>query len=188
MPLAEYWYNTSYHSALGYSPFQVLYRHSPRHFGISNEVNYHCSELEQWLLERGLLEDVVRHHLHRPQQRMKHQANKHRSEREFVGGDLVYLKLLPCIQSSVAPRSNYKLSFRFYGPFKILDRIGSVAYRLKLPLDCQIHPIVHVSQLKKHIPTSVVLEDDINTVPVDPLKFCNLSVLLHHSWCRRVLL
>lgn len=59
LPLAEYWYNTSYHSALGRTPFEVLYGHPPRHFGISNEIQDHASELDQWLLERNLLQDVI---------------------------------------------------------------------------------------------------------------------------------
>jgi hypothetical protein len=61
---------------------------------------------------------------------MKHQADKGRSERSFEIGDMVYLKLQPHIQSSVAPRSNHKLSFKFFGPFKVLQKVGSVAYKL----------------------------------------------------------
>ena len=63
---------------------------------------------------------------------MKHQADSKRSEREFSVGDMVYLKLQPHIQTSVADRSNYKLSFRYYGPYKVLQQIGDVAYKLDL--------------------------------------------------------
>ena len=76
---------------------------------------------------------------------MKNQADKKRSKREFKIGDMVYLKLQPHIRSSVAFRSNHKLSFRFFGPFKIIARVGVVAYKLDLPQTAQIHPVVHVS-------------------------------------------
>jgi hypothetical protein len=73
--------------------------------------------------------------------RMKHQADKNRAERTFVVNDFVYLKLQPYVQSSVAPRAHHKLLFKYYGPYKILERIGEVAYRLALPTTSRIHPV-----------------------------------------------
>jgi hypothetical protein len=49
------------------------------------------------------------------------------------------------VQSTVASRTHQKLSFKFYGPFKILQRVGRVAYKLDLPSSAKIHPVVRVS-------------------------------------------
>ncbi|XP_066330697.1 uncharacterized protein [Miscanthus floridulus] len=71
-----------------------------------------------------------------------------RSERTFVVGDFVYLKLQPYVQSSLAPQARQKLSFRYFGPYKVIDRIGSVAYKLELPPSSSIHLVFHMSLLK----------------------------------------
>jgi hypothetical protein len=99
---------------------------------------------------------------------MKAQADTKRSEREFQVGDMVYLKLQPHIQSSVASRSNQKLAFKYYGTFKVLHMIGVVAYKLALHDHAKIHPVVHVSQLKKHIAPTEAISTDLSTVCVDP--------------------
>ena len=80
--MAEYWYNTSDHSALGRSPFEVLYGQNPRHFGLSVD-NVEVPGLFDWLHERQLMNALVKQHLLRSKQRMKKQADMKRSERQF---------------------------------------------------------------------------------------------------------
>jgi hypothetical protein len=94
------------------------------------------------------MQNLVKQHLLRAQARMKKQANKGRSERTFAVGDMVFLKLQPYVQSSVSRCSNNKLCFRFFGPFKIIKRIGAIAYQLTLPPSNVVHDVFHVSQLK----------------------------------------
>jgi hypothetical protein len=70
---------------------------------------------------------VIRQHLNIARDRMKHQTNKRQTEHEFAVGDLIYMKLQPYVQASVMPRANQKLSFKYFGPFSVLEWVGSVA-------------------------------------------------------------
>jgi hypothetical protein len=148
LPLAEFWYNTCYHTALGKSPFEVLYGHSPAQAGIGSAEHCTVLDLQQILQSRQNMLQQVRMHLHRAQQRMKKQADKNRTERVFLVGDRVFLKLQPYCQSSLVERQNHKLSFRIFGPYTIVKQINPVAYELDLPVGSSIHPVFHVSQLK----------------------------------------
>jgi hypothetical protein len=98
--------------------------------------------------------ELIKQHLARAKERMKKHADKGRSERTFQIGDSVFLKIQLYVHSSLAPRSNQKLSFMYFGPFKVLALIGQVAYKLELPPSVAIHPVFHVSQLKQALPPS----------------------------------
>jgi hypothetical protein len=165
LPTAEYWYNCCFHTSLGRSPFEVLYGHSPRHFGLSVDDSVNHADLNLWLSQRELMIRSVWHHLLRAQQRMKNQADKRRSDREYQVGDMVYLRLQPYVQSSVAVRANHKLAYKYFGPFEILQRVGKVAYKLKLPESASVHHVFHVSQLKPSLHPSCLVSKSLPVIP-----------------------
>lgn len=115
---------------------------------------------------------LLKFHLLRAQHRMKQEADKHRSDRNFEIGDWVFVKLQPHRQQSVAVRSSQKLAPKFFGPYKILDKMGSVAYKLELPSYSRIHPVFHVSQLKRLIGNATsttqlptILQETVDKIP-----------------------
>lgn len=149
LPLAEFWYNTNFHTSIQTTPFEIVYGQPPPiHIPYVNGDSP-VALVDRTLQAREHAINVMKFHLRRDQGRMKSFADQHRTDRTFVEGDWVYLKLQPYRKISVRQSQHHKLNAKFYGPFQVESKVGQVAYRLKLPNSASIHPVFHVSQLKK---------------------------------------
>ncbi|KAK9211844.1 hypothetical protein WN943_001222 [Citrus x changshan-huyou] len=93
------------------------------------------SLVEQLMEDRDAILDDLRMQLLCAQQRMKLQADQKRHHVEFNAGDLVFLKLRPYRQRSLAQRKFEKLAACYYGPFKVLQRIGKLTPELELMVE-----------------------------------------------------
>ena len=98
---------------------------------------------------------------------MKKYADTKRMERTFEVGDFFYLKMQPYRETTLGLRNALKLTSKWYGPFRVQQKIGSVAYKLHLPADAQRHDVFHVKQLKKHLGTKAVPNQKIPLVTDD---------------------
>lgn len=168
LPLAEFWYNSTFHTSLGCSPFKALYGHDPN-LGALPAVE-DLSPVAGVITDRAAQVEMLKQHLTAAQNRMKIYADSKRTEREFQVGDKVLLKLQPYTQATVVNRKYPKLAYKYFGPYKVLERIGQVAYRLELPPTSQVHDVFHVSQIKE-------FRDDFTPVFADLPKAPALDVL-----------
>ena len=83
---------------------------------------------------------------------MKQQEYQHCSERSFDVGDWVFLQLQPYKQMPLKQsKKDNKLLPKYYGPYKVLQKICTMAYKLELPASSRVHPVFHVSCIKKVI-------------------------------------
>ncbi|GJR28689.1 putative reverse transcriptase domain-containing protein [Tanacetum coccineum] len=164
LPLAEFSYNNSYHSSIRCAPFEALYGRkcrSPVLWAEIGESSLIGPELVQETTDKVVL---IKEKLKATRDRQKSYADNRRKPLEFEVGDRVMLKVSPW-KGVIRFGKKGKLAPRYVGPFEILERIGPVAYRLRLPEELSgVHDTFHVSNLKK------CLADASLHVPLDEIK------------------
>nr|GEW93139.1 reverse transcriptase [Tanacetum cinerariifolium] len=147
--LAKFWYNTSYHSSIQITPFKALYGIDAETIHDYTAGENRAASIDTSLMEHQRLMEALKGALEKTRHRMAKQANKKRKEKQFKVGDCVYLRLRNYRQTSVAARENQQLSKRYFGSYRILEKIGQVAYHLELPITSKVHPVFHVSLLNE---------------------------------------
>ncbi|GJY28199.1 putative reverse transcriptase domain-containing protein [Tanacetum coccineum] len=164
LPLVEFSYNNSYHASIKAAPFEALYGRKCRSPVCWNEVG--DSQLTGPELIRETTEKIIqiKNRLLTARSRQKSYADVRRKPMEFNVGDMVMLKVSPW-KGVIRFGKRGKLSPRYVGPFKIIERIGPVAYRLELPEKLRgIHNTFHVSNLKK------CLADENLVIPLEEIQ------------------
>ena len=150
LPILEFAYNSAKHVTTGFSPFMLMYGFQPRApvtVGLANEKIH---EVKNFLQDHMDMLRVARRNVQQAQDRYKKFADKRRRPVTFEKGELVFLRV-PENSQSLSTGPVPKLSPRFCGPFKIIKKVGQVAYKLELPASSKVHPVFHVSRLRKRL-------------------------------------
>ena len=161
--LAEFSYNNSYHSSIQMPPYEALYGRKCRTPVCWGEVGQLVLGSTDIVMQTTEKIQMIRERLATANSRQKSYADRRRSDLEFQVGDYVLLKVSPW-KGVIRFRKRGKLGPRFIGPYKVIARVGKVAYRLELPDELSlIHNTFHVSQLRKCVvdETAVIPLEDI---------------------------
>nr|GEX25499.1 putative reverse transcriptase domain-containing protein [Tanacetum cinerariifolium] len=183
LPQVEFSYNNSYHSSIKCAPFKALYGRKCRTPIAWTEVR------EGKLLRPEIVQETtdkivqIKERLKVARDRQKSYADKRQKPLEFSVGDKVLLKVSPR-KGVVRFGKRRKLSPRYVRPFDIVERIGPVANRLRLPQELVgVHDTFHVSNMKKcladvnlHIPLDEVKVDHKLHFPEEPIEILDRGV------------
>ena len=187
LPLVEFSYNNSYHTSIQCAPFEALYGRMCRSPLCWTEVG--DTQILKTITGPEMIQETtnkiskIRERIKSARDRQKSYVDNRRKPLDFNIGDRVLLKVSPW-KGVVCFGKKGKLAPRYVGPFEILERIGLVTYKLKLPQELRsIHDTFHVSNLKKCladesliIPLDEIHIDDKLQFVEEPLEIMNRKV------------
>ncbi|GJY37625.1 putative reverse transcriptase domain-containing protein [Tanacetum coccineum] len=170
LPLIEFSYNNSYHASIKAAPFEALYGRkcrSPVCWAEVGDAQLTGPELIHETTEKIV---QIKQRIQAARDRQKSYADVRHKPLEFQVGDRVMLKVSPW-KGVVRFGKRGKLNPRYIGPFKVLAKVGTVAYRLELPQQLsRVHSTFHISNLKK------CLSDEPLAIPLDEIHINDNSL------------
>ena len=157
--LVEFAYNNSHHASIHMTPYEALYGMPCRSSICWTEVGESSITSPDLIRDTSEKVGFIQKRLLMDQSKQKSYAERRCRPLEFEVGDHVFLKVMPK-RGVVRFGKQGKLVLRYIGPFEVLERVGTVAYRLALPLilSC-VHEVFHVSMLRKYTPDPVHVVD-----------------------------
>ena len=149
LPMAEFAFNNATHDSTGFSPFYLNYGFHPRvpHIFGNDTALSHVPEVTNTIQNIQSAIKTAKITLEKSQQRQKKYADTKRQEMRFKVGDSVLLKTT---NLKLKTGGTKKLLPRFIGPFKIIQQINAVAFKLDLPRNLRYHPVFHASLLRHY--------------------------------------
>jgi hypothetical protein len=114
---------------------------------------------------------------------MKQQVDQGCSEHQFAEGDQVFLRLQPYKKTSLKAKHCQKLAPKFYGPNTVLKCVGQVSYQLSFPSHSKLHPVFHVSCLKKVIRAKCQIQTNLLELAEEGSIWLQPEAILDH--CER---
>ena len=130
--LVEFSYNNSYQASIEMAPFEALYGRPCRSPACWIEAGDRLVLGPDMIKEATEKVDSIRKKLRTAQSRQKSYYDRRRRDSKFMIRDSVFLKVSP-MWGVLRFGKTGKLAPRYIGPFPILERIGSLSYRVQLP-------------------------------------------------------
>jgi hypothetical protein len=170
LSLLEFAVNNSKSISTGQSPFSLNFGEHPRMpiDGLLPDSNVEEVQVTLEKLKNSL--ESAKRELKKSQAVQAKNANNKRRDFVFEVGDKVLLSTKNINFVSKGPTN--KLNSKFIGPFKVLERVGEVAYKLELPHEMiknRIHPVFHASLLKPYVTSKQFAEREPLRPPPDEL-------------------
>ena len=138
--MAEFAYNNNVHSSIGHSPFVANYGFDPRtpYNLIDPPIELIPQQNNDAILERLFTtHKLIVDQLHISKAIQKHYADQNSTPKQFNIGERV---MLSTINLKLLNQPSKKFRSRYIGPYKILEKISSQAFKLDLPSNIKVHP------------------------------------------------